>query len=221
MTQMEIIKDQLLSKREISRNFCLTGQKFGRLTVIKKIGSNKWRKTIWLCKCDCGNEKSIIGLHLKSGNTKSCGCVRKETFNNLKHGMAKTRFYTIWNGIKKRCNNPKYIEYKIYGGRGIKVCKSWNKFENFRDDMLESYLEHQKNNDYTSIDRINNNGNYCKENCRWATMKEQNNNQRTNRLITYKGKTQNIKQWADELEINYNTLFWRINNWSIQKALNS
>lgn len=140
-----------------------------------------------------------------------------------KHGMSYTKFYYIWYRIKLRCFNKKDKRYNDYGGRGITVCERWLKFENFRDDMYESYKEHRLKNNYTSLDRINNNGSYKPNNCRWATRREQQNNTRQNHLITYKGQTLNLKQWADKLGINKNTLSKRINRsgWSIEKALNT
>lgn len=205
----------------MSKIIDLTGQKFGRLTLLRFVEKRKSR-AFWLCKCDCGNEKIVGVPNLKNGGIKSCGCLRKEKPNGLKHGMRGTRFYNTWRGTKQRCDNKKGTGYNNYGGRGITVCDEWMKFENFRDDMLPSYLEHcekfgEKN---TFIDRIDNNGNYCKENCRWATRKEQNNNQKSNKLLTYKGKTQNLSQWSEELNINYHTLYGRIYNykWSIKKA---
>ena len=136
------------------------------------------------------------------------------------HGMYKTKFYRTWQQIKDRCYSKNRIDYHNYGGRGITVCKQWLKFENFRDDMYLNYKKHKLNNNYTSIDRINNNGNYCKENCRWANVKEQCNNRRQNRLLTYKNQTLNIMQWSKKLNINHYVLYNRFHkNWSIKKIL--
>jgi len=194
----------------------LVGQKFNRLTVIK-FAYIKNKRTAWLCKCDCGNFTIVVNSSLKNGDTKSCGCLKRDktiekNILSAKHSMSYTKFYGVWHRMKQRCLNKKKDNYKNYGGRGITVCERWLKFENFRDDMYLSYKEHKLNNKYTSLDRMNNNENYCKENCRWATCKEQQNNTRYNYLLTYKRQTLNITQWAKKLNINRNVLYSRIRN---------
>jgi len=138
------------------------------------------------------------------------------------HRMSKTRIYHIWQSMKIRCNCSTFPHYKDYGGRGIKVCDKWNNnFENFQNDMLTSYKEHFKEfGKNTFIERINNNGNYCLENCKWATRKEQANNRRSNRIITYKGQTMNLTQWAKKLNMPFTLLLQRLNryNWSVEKT---
>lgn len=155
----------------------LVGQKFGRLTVLKEAGRNKYLDVKWLSICVCGNEKISLGYQLTSGNTKSCGCLHLEQARiqgkilGLKttHGMYGSREYRSWCALKQRCSNPKTENYKNYGGRGIRFCKRWETFENFYADM-------GKRPENTSIDRIDNDGNYEPGNCKWSTIIEQNNN---------------------------------------------
>lgn len=191
----------------------LTGKKFGRLVVIKQANRDKWGHLLWLCKCNCGKEKIIQSSHLITGHTKSCECIKKET-KNLKHGHHKTKTYTSWQAMKQRCTNPRVMNYNNYGGRGIKVCERWRKFENFLEDMGEVPRGLQ-------IERKDNDGNYCQENCHWVTRKQQARNKRNNHLITYNDKQQCLATWAEEYNIKYHTLYYRIYKlgWSIQKAL--
>ena len=200
----------------------ITGQKFGRWIVLK-FAYRKHGNIYWECKCECGMQKNIQGYSLLSGDSKSCGCLRAENPNGVTHNMGHTRLYNIWSKMKGRCLNKKNNQYYLYGGRGLLVYDRWNKFENFRDDMYKSYLKHVKQfgEKETTIDRFpDNNGNYCPENCRWATKKEQSNNRRTNRPISYNGKILNISQFAKQYNIKYSTLLLRINSgWDIEKAL--
>ena len=166
----------------------LTGQRFGRLTAIEKVGKQGGH-IMWLCQCECGNTTIVQGTVLKNGRTKSCGCLwdeaiasfnhserRKETTRKAKskHGMKGTRLYRIWQGMKSRCGNPNIPCYPYYGGRGITVCDEWkNSFEAFRDWALSHGYS-----DELTIDRMDVNGNYEPSNCRWASMAEQNKNKR-------------------------------------------
>lgn len=198
----------------------LTGQKFGRLIVIKQVDNDKHGNSYWSCLCDCGKKKIISGSHLRSGHTKSCGClkVEKTIQRSTKHGHNKkgkvSRTYKTWLGMIQRCNNPNVKHYNNYGGRGIVICDRWkNSFENFLEDMGEAPVGHQ-------IDRIDNDQGYFKENCRWATRKEQNRNRRDNHLITFNGKTQCIADWAEETGIAEGNILYRLkHNWSIEKTL--
>ena len=155
----------------------LTKRKFGRLEVIQ-FEYMKNRKSHLLCKCQCGNYKVIRRDALMSGRVKSCGCFNREraretrTVLNLKHGKSNTRLYSIWESMKKRCYNPKHKNYNRYGGRGIIVCEGWlHDFQAFYDWAITHGYE-----DCLTIDRINNNGIYEPNNCRWITIQEQQRN---------------------------------------------
>lgn len=196
----------------------ITGNKYGRLIVIKEDGK-KGKNVLWLCKCECGNYIHVIAYNLKNGHTKSCGCLAQEVKSkvHLSHNCSKTPLFRTWQHMLNRCRNKKINEYKNYGGRGISVCKEWQtSFESFRDWAISNgYSEN------LSIDRINVNGNYEPSNCRWTNAKIQANNKRNNRLLTYNNKTQTLSQWADEINISSQTIKKRIDKygWSIKDAL--
>jgi len=159
----------------------LTDKVFGRLKVVKVHHRTPHREFIWLCTCNCGNIAYISGKNLRYRKTLSCGCLHKEISSriNLSHGMYGTHFYAKWSNMLTRVRNTRYNEYYRYGGRGIKVCKRWLKFENFLMDMFESYRQHltRFGKKQTTLDRIDNDGNYKLSNCRWATYHEQKINQ--------------------------------------------
>ena len=166
----------------MTKRIDLTWKRFGRLLVLwysHSVRYNNRTYAYWKCNCDCGNECVKKGELLKNGGVKSCWCLRKEI--NITHWMWHNRFNNIWRWIKTRCYNPKTHIYKYYWWRGIKMCKERLHFEKFRDDMYESYLEHCEEfwTKDTTIDRFPNiDWNYCKENCRWATHKEQEQNKK-------------------------------------------
>lgn len=197
----------------------MTEKTYGKLTVISKHHKDNRGEWFWLCKCDCGNETVASGWKIRNGVTTSCGCVQSEWRKrgpNHSHGMTNTRLYVIWSNMKARCNNVKGYEYHAYGGKGVRVCEEWERFENFRD-----WAEAHGYNDGLTIDRIDVNGNYCPDNCRWATQAEQSLNRTDNHLVTAYGKTQTIREWADETGIKYDTIERRINgyHWPPERAV--
>jgi len=192
----------------------LKGRKFNKLKVLSFAYVNVG--AYWNCICDCGNEIIVSSSNMIQGNVKSCGCLLK------KHGLYKTKIYKAWYGMKDRCYNKNNAKYHNYGGRGIKVCDEWNNFINFKNDMYDSYLKHIKKYDKrnTSIERIDNNKGYYKENCKWATIIEQARNKLTTINITYNGETKCIIDWSRELGINKDTIYYRLKNgWSIEESL--
>lgn len=201
----------------------LTGQVFGRLTVIKRaddyVSPKGQKQTQWLCECSCLEHNRIIvrSNHLRSGRTTSCGCFSKESTikRNTTHGDTKTRLYNIWSGMKKRCYNENDPKYNNYGGRGITICNEWkDDFRKFKDWAVENGYA-----DGLTIDRINNDGNYEPSNCRWSNFVEQNNNRRSNKNITFNGETHNLKQWCEKLSIPYNPIQLRLSRgWIVEDA---
>ncbi|HDY87992.1 MAG TPA: hypothetical protein ENH82_07765, partial [bacterium] len=169
----------------------LIGMQFGRLFIEEYSHNNKQGKAYWKAKCSCGETRIILTSDLKSGHTKSCGCLRKEILLkcSFKHGLNRTPTYRSWSGMKARCLNPKEPAYKYYGGRGIKVCDRWlNSFENFYTDM-------GKKPEGLTIERLDNNGDYSPGNCKWATRTEQMNNTRHNTILKYNGLCLTVAEW--------------------------
>ena len=185
----------------------LIGRKFERLTVVEKCDHKQGKEIVWKCLCDCGEYTHAIGGNLKKGNVKSCGCLLKEYpklhyTKQLKHDNE--RAYRIWTGIKTRCNNRNRPRYNDYGGRGITICEKWSTFDGFWEDMHEDY------SDKLTIDRIDNNGNYEKSNCKWSTKLEQANNKRNSILITYKGEVDTLPNLCRKYNINPRVVYQRI-----------
>lgn len=205
----------------------LTGKKFGRWTVIKlhhkkqlfnKEGIRKRYLYYWLCKCDCGTERAVLGNSLTTGQTKSCGCLKRERVKEVrtKHGLSGTKLKGIYNSMKERCYNKNDKNYLDYGGRGIKVCQEW------QDDFMNFYNWAMANGykEGLTIDRIDNDKGYSPNNCRWATMKEQCRHRRNSHLIEYNGKIQCISAWAEEYNLKDKLLHDRLKaKWDIEKAL--
>jgi hypothetical protein len=197
----------------------LTGHTFERLTVIEKSAKvGKGYKPYWTCRCLCGTVKDIAEGSLIKELTRSCGCYSREVASSrsLTHGESRDRssVYQVWIGMKGRCRNPKDKKYPRYGGRGITVCARWDDFANFRDDMGERpSLDH-------SIDRIDNNGNYCPENCRWATAREQQRNRSTNHNLEVDGVTRTLSEWSEIGGIRSPLIIYRLKHgWSASKAV--
>lgn len=178
------------------------------MTAIKFIGEHRYpngeRGEEWLCKCDCGNELVVLKKNLLNGNTQSCGCTRalSNASRLTTHGAKNTKLYAIWCSMKDRCTRNNNKDFEHYGGRGIKVCEEWMRdFSAFRDWAIESGY-----NQNLTIDRINVNGNYCPDNCRWVDWNTQANNRTNSIYIEYNGETHTCAEWSKITGINYYTL---------------
>lgn len=186
----------------MSKLIDLTGKKFGRLTVLRRV-ENHGERAFWRCKCDCGNEKDIAGSALRYGRSTSCGCLPKEIIikRNTKHGYAHTRIHEIWKSMFQRCYNKNDNAYKNYGGRGIVICDEWRDF-----DVFKNWAFANGYGDDLSIDRIDVNGNYEPDNCRWADRYVQSNNTRRNVMVKIGEVTHSLKVWCDILRLEYSTV---------------
>lgn len=198
----------------------LTGMKFHRWTVNKHAGrvfSPCGTATqIWHCTCDCGAEKIVRGPSLTAGNSKSCGCWNLEVLRNraVTHGMSKTRTYESYLGMIKRCYDPEHNRFPRYGGRGIKVCDRWlESFENFLEDMGECPSA-------MSLDRVDNDGDYCPQNCKWSSATEQARNRVSNRTLEYGGMSKTVAEWGEYTGLGWSTLNGRLQNgWNVEDTL--
>lgn len=189
----------------------LTGQRFGRLIALKHLNPNKWGSILWECKCDCGKTHTVSSGHLVQGKSKSCGCYCSDVRRKMleKHGITtggKPRTFIIWNGMKGRCLYPKSTSYKSYGGRGISICQEWLNFENFHNWAISNGYA-----DDLTIDRIDNDGNYEPNNCRWIRSLENKKRQRKMRFITINQITKNVTSWCKELKISKATAYKHLN----------
>lgn len=210
----------------------LTGKKFGRLTVVSRAENYLYKcgctKIKWNCRCECGNTLSVFTANLKSGITQSCGCLQRELLGNRMrtHGMTNSSLYVVWCDMKDRCYNTNNKEYKNYGGRGITICNEWKEnFESFYEwSMKNGYKEEKSKSgrNILTIDRINNDGNYCPENCRWIKQKEQMKNTSKNNYIEYNGERKTLTDWAREYGIHRRTLSSRITTlgYTFEEAIN-
>ena len=200
----------------------ITGRRFGKLVVLERAGRNKHKKTLWKCLCDCGEFTVTTGEALRSRTTKSCGCLHEAHLarmssigkQNKRHGDSFSRLYNIWAGMKTRCFNSDDDAFHRYGGRGITVCDEWRySFESFRDWALQNGYD-----DALSIDRINNDGSYCPENCRWVDQQTQAKNRSCS--LIFQGE--HLSVWAERKNMKPHTLARRLETgWSWEKALNT
>ena len=198
----------------------IAGRKFGRLLVLSRAGNCKHGNAMWNCVCDCGATGVFKGRNLTIGKTKSCGCwlieqrrsPKKHGHTSRKHGTSSE--WNAWKAIRQRCENPNNPCWKDYGGRGITVCERWHAFPNFLHDMG------LKPSPDLSLERVNNNAGYSKENCIWASRGVQNRNTRRNRILEFNGKSQTLRDWATEYGMPFNRLYFRIlRGWTMEKAL--
>lgn len=200
-----------------SRIISIVGNKYGKLTVVSYAGTRGTRN-YWECLCDCGGRCVVEKGHLRSGHTTSCGCASSRATigtRSLKHGSCNTSEYIAWSNMKQRCSDPNYKEFHLYGGRGIKVCDRWiGSFTNFFEDMGKTPIG-------SEIDRINNDGHYSPENCRWTTAKVNCRNRRTTRFITHNGETLSVEDWAEKVGVSGSVIRQRLDRqkWSVEKTL--
>lgn len=175
---------------------------------------------MWEFECGCGKRFVARLAAVKNGHTKSCGCLLSENLirRNTVHGYAnrgkQSHIYKVWKSMRKRCNNPRSKDFRLYGGKGVKVCARWQDFKLFHDDMASSYRPGLE------IERLDSNGDYCPENCKWATEREQSLNTNRARLITFRGETLNVSLWAERFGMDYDLLWQRLNaGWPMEKAI--
>lgn len=194
----------------------LVGLRFGKLSVLKKLGKDRHGEMRWLCICDCGSEYESTSNRLTSGQTTCCrDCmIKKIGDSNRKHGATPKKLFYAYTNMKTRCYNKNYSLYHRYGGRGIQVCEEWRKsFKSFREWALKNGWSEE-----LSLDRINNDGNYEPSNCKWSTCVEQSNNRRTSRMITYNGITDTMANWARNTGIPYYVIQRRLYlNWDAER----
>ena len=185
----------------------LTGKRFNKLTALNRKGTSNDGQAMWECVCDCGETSVVDSKSLRKGGTKTCGCSRREPRpNRLTHGECATRLYSIWSNMKNRCHGTGNADnFKYYGGRGISVCDEWrNSYEAFRDWATTS-----RYSDELTIDRIDNDGDYCPDNCRWVPLREQFLNRRSAHNITFDGRTLSVQQWAKLIGVSHSTIISR------------
>lgn len=187
----------------------LSGQRFGRLVILRQaedyVLKSGRRKIQWLCQCDCGKTKIIKTDNLRSGCTKSCGCLHQETNStaNITHGLTNTRLYKVWKGIRKRCYNRNTGNYQYYGGRGITMCDDWfNDYMTFYRWAIDNGYKRNANYGECTVDRTDSNKGYSPENCRIVNIKSQTRNRRTNHLLTIDNETHCLAEWVEILGLS-------------------
>lgn len=193
----------------------MAGSTYGRLTVLKRVENDVSGNARWLCKCECGNEKIVLGRSLRTGRTRSCGCLLAESSKQrmtamcTKHGFSNKKLYRVYMAMRERCEKPSASEYSSYGGRGISMCKEWR-------ERKEAFFEWAMQNGYKEglqIDRIDTNGDYCPGNCRWATRSENMNNIRKNVRFEHNGVSHTLAEWARIARLPYMTVYGRYKAW--------
>lgn len=208
----------------------ITGNKYGRLTAIRLLQKEerKTRGYNWLCQCECGNYVHANANKLKTGYTRSCGCLRAERIGELnkKYTTKDRRLYTVYKGILNRCYNETHREYPNYGGRGITVCEEWlgeYGFDKFAEWAYSTGYKTDADYGKCTIDRKDIDKNYCPENCRWITNKEQQNNRRDCRYIEHDGEVKTISQWAEYFGISYSKAYWHLGkqNRTVQELIDN
>ncbi len=193
------------------RKIDITGKRFGRLVAIRPVHIKGSKEAMWEFKCDCGNIKLIPARNVLVNGTKSCGCLKAE---RNKRKESKTRLHSIWANMKGRCYNKKLKEYKNYGGRGIKICEEWNEYKNFKEWALNNgYKEN------LTIERIDVNGNYCPENCKWITLAEQCLNKRNTLHYLYKGRIITLAELAKTTNLSYDSIHHHYHRNDLEKWL--
>lgn len=194
----------------------MIGHRFTRWLVLAEIPERRNGKRCYQCRCDCGAESICVAGNLRSGISKSCGCLKSERIHDAKfvHGRdTSDRTYQCWSSMRDRCNNPSTRKYNRYGGRGIRVCDRWGSFPNFLSDMGECPPR-------LTLERKNNDGNYEPSNCRWATRREQSLNKSTTRHVTAFGETKPLTVWTEEKQISFLAVWKRLKRgWPAERAL--
>jgi len=196
----------------------LTGQKFNMLTVLYRYEIDAPNgDSRWVCSCECGGTTIVTASNLIYNGVKSCGCLKRTNHFKI-HGDWNSKLYTRWRSMIRRCEDPNFPSYNNYGGRGIQVCPEWHNYENFRD-----WVNSTQDDPSLTLDRIDVNGNYEPNNCRWATQKTQQNNKRNNIYVTYFNETHSLKEWCDILNLPYDLVYRRISrlNYDFWRAIST